>query len=96
MGDHIRLKQVLVNLTKNAMKFSYKQWVKIKVCFNAESEQLVIHVVDNGRGINKAEMKKLFSLFGKLDEHDADSPVNNEGIGMGLYICKQIVDNTGG
>ena len=41
-------------------------------------------------------MDKLFKLFGKLDEHDVDKPVNSEGIGMGLYICKQIMDNIDG
>ena len=96
LGDHIRLKQVLVNLIKNALKFSYKKWVQIKVCYNTYSQQLVVHVVDDGRGIKETEIENLFRLFGKLDEHDADRPVNSEGIGMGLYICKQIVDNTGG
>ena len=41
-------------------------------------------------------MNKLFKLFGKLDEHDKENPVNSEGIGMGLYICKQIMDKIGG
>ena len=57
---------------------------------------LIIHVIDNGRGICKTETEKLFKLFGKLEEHEVDSPVNGEGIGVGLFICKQIVDNNGG
>lgn len=36
-GDQIRLKQVLVNLTKNALKFSINQWVKIKACYDTRS-----------------------------------------------------------
>lgn len=87
---------MLVNLTKNALKFSQKQWVKIKVCYNTYSQLLIVHVVDNGRGIDETEIGKLFKLFGKLDEDDANKPVNSEGIGMGLFICKKIVDNTGG
>ena len=87
-GDQIRLKQVLVNLTKNALKFSFKQWVKIKACFDPFNERLVVHVIDNGRGISNTNMEKMFSLFGKLEENKTEKMVNSEGIGMGLFICK--------
>ena len=101
VGDQIRLKQVLVNLTKNALKFSYNQSVKIKASFDPLNGRLKVQVVDNGRGINATQMHKLFNLFGKVETQlDNRQPtaefVNSEGIGMGLYICKQIVENMGG
>ena len=52
--------------------------------------------MDNGMGIIETEIQKLFTLFGRLDESKVDNLVNNEGIGLGLYICKQIIDRAGG
>ena len=52
-----------------------------------------MHVVDSGAGIAKEDFCQLFSKFGKL-QRTAD--LNNEGIGLGLTIVKQIVDNCGG
>lgn len=45
-GDQIRLKQVLVNLTKNALKFSYNKPIKIKACYNRRRKLLEVHVID--------------------------------------------------
>ena len=42
------------------------------------------HVIDNGKGIQKKDMKKLFRMFGKLRR---TAEINNEGIGLGLMIC---------
>ena len=95
IGDQIRLKQVLVNLTKNALKFSFNRWVKIRACYDPLNELLKVEVVDNGLGISAAQMSKLFKLFGKLGESSSELE-NIEGIGMGLFICKQIVTNLGG
>ena len=52
-----------------------------------------MHVVDNGRGIRQDEKDKLFCLFGRADRTKRD---NIEGIGMGLTICKRIVDHYDG
>ena len=84
VGDQIRLKQVLVNLVKNAMKFSTRNTIKIKAAYDREAELLLVHVIDKGRGISETDKKKLFTLFGKLE---ATEEINSEGIGMGLVIC---------
>ena len=52
-----------------------------------------MHVVDTGKGIKESEMERLFSMFGKL-LRTAD--MNSEGIGMGLMICKNLVELNGG
>ena len=54
---------------------------------------LLVQVVDSGKGIAKKEMPKLFKMFGKL-KRTAD--MNNEGIGLGLLICENLVKMNGG
>ena len=89
----MRLKQVLVNLTKNALKFSYQKPVKLIASYDRSTQMLNVHVVDKGRGIRSGDMDQLFRLFGKLDQTASE---NVEGIGMGLTICKLIVNQCGG
>ena len=67
VGDHIHLKQVLVNLTKNALKFSQGQNVKIEAKYDSIKQMLHVYIIDNGKGIKQAEFDKLFQLFGKID-----------------------------
>ena len=50
---------------------------------------LEVHVVDSGRGITNSEMSTLFNMFGKLKRTASQ---NSEGIGMGLMICKSIIE----
>lgn len=54
---------------------------------------LEVHVSDNGRGILKEEMHKLFIFFEKLQNTEH---LNGEGVGMGLTICQRIVENNEG
>lgn len=55
LGDQIRLKQILVNLTKNALKFSHTKNICIKAAYHNSEGKLVIHVQDEGKGIQKSE-----------------------------------------
>lgn len=88
-GDAIRLKQVLINLIKNALKFTRQGTVKVFSAYDKVKQELQIHVVDNGRGITESEMASLFSMFGKLKR---TAKQNSEGIGMGLMICKNLIE----
>ena len=80
--------QVLINLVKNALKFTKKGYVKIKVCYLAERQNLIIEVEDSGTGIAKEDLNKLFTRFGKLQR---TAEMNHEGIGLGLTIVEAIV-----
>ena len=93
MGDERRLNQVLINLVKNAFKFTTEGYIKIQACYNREESMLIVYVIDSGAGIAEEDFPKLFTRFGKLHR---TAHQNNEGIGLGLTIVKQIVEASGG
>ena len=88
LGDHVRLKQVMINLIKNAFKFTSRGHIQIIAAFDPIKQMLHVHVIDSGKGIKEDEMGQLFQKFGKL-LRTAD--INSEGIGMGLMICQNLV-----
>ena len=92
-GDSRRLLQVLINLVKNAIKFTNGGYISIKTLYCEEQESLIVHVEDSGVGISQEEMPRLFKKFGKMKR---TATMNNDGIGLGLLIVKQIVKNFNG
>ena len=93
VGDQVRLQQVLINLTKNALKFTRKGRITLYIAYDYSQEQLQVHVEDTGKGIAKDELNKLFTLFGKLERTEE---LNPDGLGMGLTISQKIIHNCGG
>ncbi|BBC24004.1 response regulator [Pseudanabaena sp. ABRG5-3] len=95
-GDISRLRQVLTNLVSNAIKFTAKGEVIIKVSLVEETNAIAkieFRVIDTGIGINPSAQKKLFQPFTQVD---ASTTRKYGGTGLGLAICKQIVDLMGG
>ena len=94
LGDNRRFKQVLMNLMKNAMKFTRSGKIMIKARYEGQpSQMLFVDVIDTGAGIAPEDMAALFSRFGKLLR---TAEINSEGIGLGLMIVKQIVESASG
>ena len=93
-GDHIRVKQVILNLLTNAIKYTNEGSIKFNVssintkdtCF------LTIKVSDTGMGIKDESLKKLFNKFERLDNENSGI----EGTGLGLAITKKLVTLMGG
>ena len=67
--------------------------MKIVANYEQENQLFKVHIIDNGKGIKSEEMDKLFTMFGKLRR---TAEINNEGIGMGLMICQNLVKMNGG
>ena len=85
LGDQIRLKQVLINLTRNAIKFTnHGDEIRIVMSFDEIDEMLEVRVIDTGAGLSTQELKKLFQLYGKCERTEE---LNEDGIGIGLVIC---------
>ena len=84
-GDELRLKQVLINLVKNALKFTRRGYIRILAGFDERHALLKVQVCDSGCGIAKEEIPKLCNKFGKLFR---TAEMNHEGIGLGLMISK--------
>jgi signal transduction histidine kinase/ActR/RegA family two-component response regulator len=88
--DPLRLRQVLYNLLGNAMKFTVKGEVGLRVY--VMSDLLRFEVKDTGRGIPRGDLASIFKPF-----HQAvNNPLIGQGVGLGLHISKQIVDLLGG
>lgn len=90
-GDCIRIKQVIVNLANNAVKFTKRGKVKLTVSYEKRSEDRIdlnISVEDTGMGIKKGDLDRLFQSFQQLD---SKRNRNIEGTGLGLAISKRLV-----
>ena len=90
--DEQRIKQVILNLLQNALKFTFEGLIKVNVGYVSNevgTKELKVSVSDTGIGISEEDSKKLFRLFGKLE---TSSSLNTSGIGLGLSICKQIIE----
>ena len=93
-GDQVRLQQILINLTKNALKFTHNGRITIWTAYDHSKECLHVHVVDTGKGIKQNELQKLFHMFGMVER--TQEQFNPDGLGMGLNICQQILQKCSG
>ena len=92
--DERRIKQVLINLLTNAVKFTPDGGkVSLNVWGNAEDEQIIFQVIDTGIGIKPDDMDKLFASFVQIE---SSLSRRYEGTGLGLALVKNIVELHGG
>lgn len=92
--DPDKLKQVFVNLISNAIKFT-KEGGTITIGAVKDSKFVTVLVSDTGQGISKENLPKLFTKFGKI-ETSLNKVSNAPGAGLGLYICKKLIELWGG
>lgn len=90
-GDDIRIQQIILNLLTNAVKFTTKGAIVLKLDY--KNDRLYVEVSDTGIGIRKKDQKKLFETFQQVDTKRNRSI---EGSGLGLSISKQLVSLMGG
>jgi signal transduction histidine kinase/CheY-like chemotaxis protein len=96
-GDKMRLKQVLMNLIGNAIKFTRKGKVTVNAAINTTTDNnfiLKMSVVDTGIGIEKNAIPHVFDEFSQVAE--AQKATRHKGTGLGLAICKKIIELQGG
>ncbi len=91
-ADESRMVQVLVNLLSNAIKFSPAKGV-VKLEASQTAEAVLLSVCDSGRGIPVDQLSTIFERFKQVQASDS---ANRKGSGLGLSICKAIVEQHGG
>jgi signal transduction histidine kinase len=87
-GDRDRLTNVFLNILDNASKFTQGPG-RIKITLKEEEEYIHIRIKDNGIGIPKEKLPRIFDMFYQID--GSTTRIYN-GVGMGLYICKRVID----
>lgn len=95
-GDGLRIRQVIINLMNNAVKFTDEGYVKLSIRTEEKSEEeLLLHVSvsDTGQGIKEEDMQRLFEAF---EQVDIKKNQGKEGTGLGLAISSQLIGMMGG
>ncbi|RVU38048.1 response regulator [Hwanghaeella grinnelliae] len=96
VSDVVRLRQVLLNLVGNAVKFTEKGAIAVSLDLSVHSDhdaELSLVVQDSGIGISENKIKAIFDPFVQVEDHRTKSYV---GTGLGLAICNRIVELMGG
>ena len=95
-GDPIRLRQILINLVSNAIKFTEEGGIRVEVSRGQTSQkevELLFAVADTGIGMSTETADRLFQSF---TQADASTTRKHGGTGLGLVICKRLVELMGG
>lgn len=95
-SDRDRIRQVLLNLVSNSLKFTFQGNITISArlvrCLDG-SKEVEFKVKDTGIGIREKDQGKLFKLFGMLEDSQSMNP---NGCGIGLTVSKKYVEKLGG
>ena len=91
-ADRDKVRQVLVNLVENAIKYS-PDGGRVEIGVESQEENVLFHVRDEGLGIPSDEQSRVFEKFYRVDPHMTRGV---GGTGLGLYICNELVGRMGG
>ncbi|EGR33316.1 hypothetical protein IMG5_056390, partial [Ichthyophthirius multifiliis] len=89
-SDQYRIRQILINLISNSIKYTKKGNIYIVVTKENEPKHLKIQVKDTGVGIKQEQKQKLFKAFEKIEDN---RDLNPQGVGLGLIISNQLAIN---
>jgi signal transduction histidine kinase len=92
LADRERIQEVVLNLLDNAVKYSPKGR-RIRVRGQVTANDVIVHVSDLGQGIPLREQERVFERFQRVDNAASR---RTQGAGLGLYICRAIVEAHGG
>ena len=94
IGDEVHIKQIISNLLNNAVKFTMHGFITLKISGYRDGDFLYLSVAvkDTGFGIKEEDRKKLFSAFSRVDSKHTRYI---EGSGLGLALCKQLLEQMG-
>ncbi len=95
VGDELKVRQVLINVVNNAIKFTNEGFVNVEANIVEQGGNLLFEIVvaDSGIGINKKQLVEIFDEFKQLDFYLTKK---NKGTGLGLTITKRLVDMMAG
>jgi light-regulated signal transduction histidine kinase (bacteriophytochrome) len=91
MGDEVQLVQLLQNLIGNAVKFHGEELPHVHISAEKKEKEWVFFVRDNGIGVEPEYVERIFGMFQRLHSRE-----KYPGTGMGLAICRKIVERHGG
>lgn len=92
-GDPSRLRQIIINLVSNAIKFTHKGGITLSAKLDTKDKNIIISVKDTGIGIEKTAQSRLFNKF---EQADSSTTRKYGGIGLGLAISKKLINLMGG
>jgi signal transduction histidine kinase/CheY-like chemotaxis protein/HPt (histidine-containing phosphotransfer) domain-containing protein len=92
-SDPLRLKQILINLCNNAIKFTEEGSVRIKVSCDRAAEMLDLKVIDTGIGLTEEQSARLFNPFSQAD---SSTTRRFGGTGLGLHLSRELAQKMGG
>ena len=95
VGDAVRLRQILVNLMSNAVKFTTTGWIFVEVARSsrASADGISFRITDTGVGIEAENLELIFDRFRQVDSSNSRKYA---GVGLGLAICKSLAERMGG
>ncbi len=91
MGSRVRLREAFYNVLSNAVKFSEKRPGKIDITARQSKDECTFAISDNGPGVPKEELERIFSPFRRLRMHQ-----HRPGSGLGLYFTKNLIEQQAG
>jgi signal transduction histidine kinase len=92
VSDPTRIRQIVLNLVENAFKFTAKGFVRIAASTDSPG-WVKIEIIDTGKGIDPSESENLFQPYSQAN---ASIQRTNGGTGLGLCICRELVECMGG